>query len=769
MRRPYLQKQVKRFLHHGQPVISVESVVVSREYFQTLASAADRRLGVRMRPDLSIRCQSYGSRRYWLVKDPVALRYFHLGDEEHAILKMLDGTVSLQEIKRRFEAAFAPLQLTLEQLHAFLGHLVQCGLLLVESPGQGGELLDRRKRRRRLEWLESIGNVLAIRFRGVDPDPLLRWLDAGCAWVFSFWFLAACLVLVVSAAALAAVQFDVLAQRLSASKALMAPGNLLWLATAIALAKTLHELGHALACKHFGGECHEIGILLLVFTPCLYCDVSDAWLLASKWQRIAVAAAGILVEIVLAAVCLLLWWFSEPGLLNTLLLNIVVVCSVNTLLLNGNPLLRYDGYYVLADLIEVPNLSQQARSLAGRGLVRIFFGEDRPAERYVPERLQALVAIYAVASVVYRWIVVAAILWVCYRFLQPYGLEVLAGILAVLAVAGMLAVPVARSAAALSNLAHRQRFPVGRLTGSLMVFAAMVATLMLFPLPFRVSASVMLQPQGGRAVYVVVPGALTALVGPGEHVAANQPLARLVNLQIAKEIAELTGQRDQQRLRLENLRARLADDRTVAPQIPAAEEALADIEARLQQRRRDENELVLRAPVAGTVIPGPWRPAPAYRADALPTWRGSLLDPRSRGAYLETGTLFCTIGDPDRLEGVLVIDQADMKFVRQGQGVRLKFDPMPGRVLEGTIAEVSKLDLKVAPRELAAEGGLPVRLARDGTPHPANVSYQARVELGDCPSDLLVAARGQAKILAAPRSLAARLYHRLSQVFRFTL
>jgi putative peptide zinc metalloprotease protein len=736
---------------------------------ETLASAADRRLALRMRPDLSVCCQSYGSRRYWLVKDPVALRYFHLGDEEHAILKMLDGTLSLQEIKRRFEAAFAPLQLTLEQLHGFIGHLVHCGLLLVESPGQGAELLDRRNRRRRLEWLESIGNVLAIRFRGVDPDPLLRWLDARCAWLFSSWFLAACLVLVVCAATLAAVQFDVLAQRLSASKAVLAPGNLLWLAAAIALAKTLHELGHALACKHFGGECHEIGILLLVFTPCLYCDVSDAWLLASKWQRIAVAAAGICVEIVLAAACLLLWWFSEPGLLNTLLLNVVVVCSVNTVLLNGNPLLRYDGYYVLADLIEVPNLSQQARSLVGRGLARVLLGDDRPAERYVPERLQTLVATYAVASVVYRWFVVAAILWVCYGFLQPYGLEVLAGILAVLALAGMLAVPLVRSAAALSNLAHRQRFPAGRLMRSLLVLAAIGATLLLVPLPFRVSAPVMLEAQGGRSVYVVVPGTVTALVVPGQKVEANQPLARLDNLQIAKEIADLTGQRDQQRLRLQNLRARLADDPAVAPQIPAAEEALADVEARLQQRRRDESELVLRAPVAGTVIPGPWRPAPAYSRDALPTWRGGLLDPRTRGAYLETGTLFCTIGDPARLEGVLVIDQADMKFVRQGQDVRMKLDPMPGRVLEGTIAEISKLDLKAAPRELAGEGGVPVRLDRAGIPHPANVSYQTRVELRECPPELLVGARGQAKILAAPQSLAARLYRRLVQVFRFAM
>ncbi len=721
-----------------------------------------------MRADLAIHCQSYGSRRYWLVKDPVALRYFHLGDEEHAILKMLDGTTSLQEIKRRFESAFAPMQLTLEQIHAFLGHLHRCGLLLVEAPGQGRELLERRNLRRRWEWVESIGNVLAIRFRGLDPDPLLRWLDARFAWIFSPWFLAACFVLVVAAGILAAVQFEVLAQRLAASKTLLAPGNLLWLAAAIALAKTLHELGHALTCKHFGGECHELGVMLLVFTPCLYCNVSDAWLLADKWRRIAVAAAGIVVEIVLAAVCLLLWWFTEPGWLNTLLLGVVLVCSVNTLLLNGNPLLRYDGYYVLADWIEVPNLSQQARDLIGRGLARIFLGEDRPAERYVPGRLQALVALYAVASLVYRWVVVVAILWVCYRFLRPHGLEVLAGGLAVLVLAGMLAMPLVRLAGSLANPAFRQRLPRGRFAASCAVVVAVLGIVATVPLPFRISAPVVLQPRGERSVYVVVPGALTALVEPGERVAENQPVARLANLQLAKEVAELSGQREQQRLHLENLRARLAGDPAAARQVPEAEASLADIEARLRQRHRDEEDLVLRAPVAGTVIPAPWRPASPYRAETLPAWQGSLLDSRNRGAQVETGMLFCTLGDPARLEAVLVIDQADMKFVRPGQSVRMKLDPMPGRVLEGTITEVAKRDLKVAPRELAADGGLAVRMDRDATPRPASVSYQARATLAACPPELLVAARGQAKIEAERRSLAARFYHRFLQLFRFS-
>jgi len=291
----------------------------------------------------------------------------------------------------------------------------------------------------------------------------------------------------------------------------------------------------------------------------------------------------------------------------------------------------------------------------------------------------------------------------------------------------------------------------------------------LVPLPFRIHAPAVLEPQGGRSVYVVVPGRLVESVGPGQQVAANQELARLASLDVAKELADLSGQRDEQRMRLTNLRLRLADDLSVAPQIPPAQEALRGIESRLAQRERDREHLVLRAPESGTVIPAPWQPAPPFAPDRLRTWHGDLLEPRNAGAYLESGTLFCVIGDPLRLEAVLVVDQADMQFVGKGQRVRLKLDQVPGRVVEGTITEVSKMDLKVAPRELAKESGLAIRLDRAGVPHPANTSYQARVALETCPQGLLAGGRGEAKILAAPQSLWSRVYRRLSQVFRFVL
>jgi putative peptide zinc metalloprotease protein len=732
-------------------------------------SAAARPVALRMRPDLSVHAHKYGNQRYWVVKDPVALAYFHLRDEEHAILRMLDGRTSLAEIKRRFEEAFAPLRMSLDQLQAFLGRLHRSGLVMGDGPGQGEQLRLRGGRRRRRELLGSWSNVLAIRFRGIDPEPLLGWLYPKCRWIFSWWFLAACFLVAMSAGTLVAVQFDVLRSRLPDFHAFFTARNLIFLALALALAKVVHELGHGLTCKHFGGECHEIGVMFLVFTPCLYCNVSDSWMLADKRQRIAVAAAGIVVEVVLASVCTFLWWFSEPGLFNTLCLSMMFVCSVNTALFNGNPLLRYDGYFILADLVEVPNLGPQSRTLLGRALARLVLGVELPRDRSLPSRKRPFVAAYGVASTVYRWCVVVGILWFCYRFLKPYRLEVVARALILAALVSLVGVPVGGLALRLREPAWGRRIRRGRaaLAGGLLLAALLAASLI--PLPFRVAAPAVLEPEDAQHVYVAVPGTLAESVSVGETVEEGEELARLVSLDVRREIAELSGRRNQQQLRLVHLKLRLADDPTVAPQIPAAKEALADIEEQLRQRQRDADRLVLRAPASGTVLPPPRRPPPSYAPGRLASWQGSPLDETNEGVPLETGTLFCLVGDPRRLEASLVLDQADVKFVRKGQRVRLKLDELPGEILRGTITEIAISDLKVAPRELATGKDLAVRVDEEGIPRPTETSYQARVALDEHNRRLLTGTGGRAKIVVDRQSLGRRLYRALGRTFNFRL
>ncbi len=739
-------------------------------------STLTRPLALRMRPDLTVHEQRTGLRRCWVVKDPVSLRYFHLRDEEHAILRMLDGRVSLDQIKRQFERVFAPLQLGVEQLHAFLGRLHRNGLLIADAPSQGDRLLEGHRDRRRRALIGRLTGVLAVRFRGIDPEPLLGWLYPKCRWIFSPLTLGACLTLVVGAILLMAVQFNVLTSRLPEFRAFFTPVNAVYLVAVLAGVKVLHEMGHALTCKHFGGECHEMGLMLLVFTPCLYCNVSDSWLLPGKWQRIAVAAAGIGVELVLAAAATLLWWFSEPGLLNMLCLNVMFVCSISTLVFNGNPLLRYDGYFVLSDLLEVPNLHQQSRALLVRGLARFFLGLELHDERAVPDRRRGLLTAYAVASTLYRWVVVIAILWFCRRVLKSYRLEPLAVALAAVVVIGMMMAPVLSGARLLRNPAWRGAVRRRRAALTLGLLAAAVIGIGLVPLPHRVTAPSVLEPADVHRVYVSAPGVLmpdVPMAAAGTAVSANQTLARLDSPDRRMEIAQLQAQYRQRQLRLEHLKAQLEiDPAAVSPQIPAAKAAVDDLMGRLRQREDDLARLELKSPIAGTVLPPPSVPRPAFgsgisEAGALGAWWGHPLQAHNRGCYLETGTLLAMVGDPTRLEAMLAVDQADVEYVRAGQRVKLRLAELPAEVIWGTVSQPPRTDLKTVPRELAAGGELPARVDAQGFARPLQTTYYARVVLDDHDARLLTGTRGRAKIMVDSQSLARRLVRYLGRTFRF--
>ncbi len=287
-------------------------------------------------------------------------------------------------------------------------------------------------------------------------------------------------------------------------------------------------------------------------------------------------------------------------------------------------------------------------------------------------------------------------------------------------------------------------------------------------------------------MYVAVPGRIENSVSPGDTVVAGQELARLVDLDLRKETEDLAGQRRQMQLQLADLRVRLGRDPSVAGQIPAAEASLADVESRLRQREKDEESLVIRAPVAGTVLPPPRTQAGilspmgastgtmySWSSGQLPAWQGSPLDTRNRGCQLQVGTLLCEIGSLAEVEAILVIDQAEVKYVRKDQPVRIQLDEKPGQFIRGAVVEVAKIDLKVVPRELAARMDLPMRMDDKGQPHPLATTYQVRVRLddddvapgGDNPAPARPGTGGRAKILVDPQSLSWRFYQSFKQTF----
>jgi putative peptide zinc metalloprotease protein len=747
---------------------------------QTLAdsivSSSSRKLAIRVRPDLKARRQRYQGRVYWVVKDPVGLQYYRFEEEEFSILQMLDGQSSLEDLAERFEAEFPPQTIRVEELQNFIGMLHRSGLVLSDAPDQGVQLKQRRDERRRKEILGAVSNILAFRFRGFDPERILNALYPWVRWFFSVPALVCCLILASCALTLVIVQFDEFQARLPSFHSFFAAQNWLLIALVLGVTKVIHEFGHGLSCKHFGGECHEMGVMFLVLTPCLYCNVSDSWMLPNRWHRAAIGAAGMYVEVVLASICTFIWWFSEPGFLNYVCLNVMFVSSVSTILFNANPLLRYDGYYILSDIMEIPNLRQKSSSILNRKLANWCLGLEEPEDPFLPKRNQGLFALYTVASFLYRWVILLSILLFLNKVFEPYGLKIIGQMIAIASMWGLVGMPVWKVYKFFHVPGRFSKVKKVRMYATLLLLAGFVSGVLLIPFPSSVRCDFELQPRGASSAYVEVEGTLKEiLVKPGQQVAAGQLLARLENIDLEIAIAQLRGQQNAARAQLNSLNQLRFRDESASLQLDVVSKRLESVSEQLEQKLKDLKRLELVAPAAGSVIPPPNRRE--HTSDArleLASWSGSPLDPRNLGATLVpdgSENLFCMIGDPDRWDAVLVVNQRDLDWVAEGQEVRLMFEESPYHVFISKIQYLATRELDALSPQLASTSGgpVPAQTNPDGRVQPLSTSYQAVVELDNSLGLFRNGLIGQARIKTKPQTLGHRFWRYLSRTFNFDL
>ena len=736
---------------------------------ESLVSSSARPVRLRMRPDLTARQHRYHGRTYWVVKEPVGLNYYRFHEEEYAILGMLDGHRSLESIKEDFEREFAPQKITFQDLQQFIGMLHRSGLVISDAAGQGRQLRKRRDEKKRRELIGRVSNIFALRFRGIDPERLLTWLYRYTSWLFAPATVFCCCLLAVSALLLVTVQFDVFRSRLPTFHEFFGPHNWIYLAVVMGVVKVLHEFGHGLSCKHFGGECHEMGAMLLVFTPCLYCNVSDSWMLPNKWHRVIIGAAGMYVEIVLASIATFLWWFSEPGLLNFLCLSVMFICSVSTILFNGNPLLRFDGYYILMDIVEIPNLRQKSTEVLKRFLVWLCLGIEQPENPFLPQKRQFLFGMYTVASAVYRWVVVLSILYFLNQVLEPYGLKIIGQIIGAIGLFGLVVQPLWQLGKFFYIPGRMHKVKPHRVALSLGAVALLLAAVVYLPLPYHVDCVFTVKPRGATNAAVTVPGRLVELrVQPGDDVQADTVLAKLVNPELDMEVEQLEAEKARFEAQLAGLRAlQPFDAEAAASQIPQLRELIDGVNELLVDKREQQGELEVRATVAGTVMPPEYREPSPEGEGRLASWSGSPLDDRNLGAALQRNDIICRVGDPQSLEAELVIDQSLIDFVHEGDRVELMLDAYPGRVIEATVEKVGSDALEVVPASLADL--LDTVQDESGMVRPLNTSYPARVELDGSEGTLRLGLRGKAKIHTARRSLGDRLHRYISKTFHFEL
>src|SRR5215813_13744962 len=278
------------------------------------AEAADlerrKKVRIRLRRDLNIAPQKYEGRTYYVVKDPVSLRYYRFKEQEHYLINLMDGAHTLDDAQKAFEKRFRPDRLTLEDLEHFGQQLLKAGLAQNESPKAGKQLFEHRAKRRRKEIAQAFTNILYIKVPIFDPEKLLTRMLPFCRWIFTTWFLLFSVGVMLSAILLALTHFEAFRERWPSYHEFFSFKTIIYMWAALGAVKVIHEFGHGLSCKAFGGEVHEMGALLLCLSPALYCNVSDAWTLPNKWHRIIISFAGIYVELIIAAIATFVWWNS---------------------------------------------------------------------------------------------------------------------------------------------------------------------------------------------------------------------------------------------------------------------------------------------------------------------------------------------------------------------------------------------------------------------------------------------------------------------------
>ncbi|QDT63503.1 site-2 protease family protein [Calycomorphotria hydatis] len=740
-----------------------------------LNSINSSRVPYRARPDLEAHRQRYRGETVWCLKDPLSRRYYHLPEYEFQLLQWLDGRRTIGELIAMFRERFPSVTLAPQRLSQFLAEMRQEGLLLAQTPKQGRLLLKSAQRRETTAWRNSLLGILAIRFPGIDPQAILVELNHWVGWIFSRAGVLLGLMLVAFAGLALLGRWEEMYASLPTMNAFLTVDNLVLLLLVFAGVKVLHELGHGLAAIRCGGDCREIGLLLLVFTPCLYCDVTDAWRLRSKWQRIGIGLAGIWVELLLAAVATLLWCMSEPGLVRTLCLNVMLISSINTLLFNGNPLLRYDGYFVLADYLEIPNLADESRKWWRARWRNWFFPEGDTATAFSHDiRREFLLAVYGFASTLYRLFVLALILWLVWSVLSPLGLAPFAVLMTGMMLFGLVAMPVMSTAKVLKSAEERKRLSPTRTIVFLLFMVGLIAFVCLIPLPSTVEAPVLVEVKDAAKVFVSVPGRLVSAAQEGTTVKAGTGIAELENINLEGRLLEAESKVAELELRASTLDARRIREPEAAALMAFTQESLIAARNEVEELERELQRLTLTAPQAGVILPPPKRPpSNDDTEEQLASWEGTPLDPQNLGVFLEAGTLVCEVGDPEHLQLIAYVDEDGVERVREGQTVRTMIDGTNTAVTQAKVISVGTEPLHELPVALAVSGLVPVQQSDPARWKPLSPLFEVKLEL---PADAWkktplprIRSTGRCKIEVASQTLLQRLSRSLRRLFQFEL
>ena len=707
------------------------------------------------RRDVEITEQVYFGKGCYVLKDPAALRYYRLRPPEYTIYQMLDGERTMEEVLGVLAERFPAEQYDRQAVMSFMIMLRGANLLHVPGPASTEYLLKRKEMLQRGFFKRLRTEFLFYRIPLLDPDRLLNFLYRYLSGlIYSRTAGIVAVLVLVGAVALLVGDIDKLGRR----QPLLSWINIMfYLVPSLALVKVIHEFGHGLTSKHFGSEVHEMGILFLVFMPCAYCDVSDAWMISEKRKRMWITGAGVGVEIMLAALATYVWALTEARTVpNQLALNIMAICSINSLLFNGNPLLRYDGYYFLMDLVEMPNLKQKGTGYLWYLMQRYVLGVDNAPEPIDVRGREPMVLGYAICSAIYRWFIMYAIVMMVWKFLDPYGWGVIGAIMALGCVSNAFLMPVVKFVRFLFTQWHRLHIRPASAVVLVLLAGGIGYGVLALPVEQTVEAQCVLRPANLHPLYAAQGGFIEAernksFIEDGRHVNAGDVLLVLSDPQLERQVDDL-------KLQLQQLGTQLTQAKKLgaASQVAQIEARIKELKARLEWAQQKFDKLTIKAPISGVVQLRTDRPLRNLA-----------------GSYLPLQAELFAVYQPHTFEAVAAINHRQNGLIKPGQQVQIRLWALHDETLESEVrVKPPKPVLKMSSAAFSTVfkgevATMPAASAEEAL-EPAENTYELVLSLAE-DGRLRDGLVGRAKVIVEEKTLGEAFYMWLIRTLRLNI
>ena len=691
----------------------------------------------RLRNHAQVHRHVYRGSVWYVMQNHSTGKFHRFTPVANLVIGLMDGKRTLQEIWDLACVRLGDEAPSQDEAIKLISDLHKADVLQSDAPPDLVELQQRRKQHEKTRIKQYIGNPLSLRFPLFDPEKLLNKVMPLFVPLFG-WFGALLWIGTVGwAAFLIAMHWtelsgDVVDRMLSVE-------NLLLLWFVFPLIKLLHEFGHAVAAKAGGGEVHEMGVMLLVLMPVPYVDASSATAFRDKGSRMLVGAAGMLVEIFIAALAVFAWVNLEPGTERSIAYNIILVAGLSTLLFNANPLLRYDGYYILADYLEIPNLAQRSNEYVGYLVNRYVFGIDGGTSPVSAKGERGWFVFYAVGSFLYRMFMMVSIaVLVASRFF------VVGIVLALWALSSMLVVPVAKKihylVASPKLASHRQR----AIVASLAIVGLAAAALLWLPAPSSTRAEGVIWAPEQAQVRANVDGFVTSVLAkPDQPVRKGDVLFKTDDPELAARARVLQAQ-------LAELDARYNSTvLTKRVQAEVINEQKKSVTEALEQASQRNEDLQVRSPADGTFI----------IQDAQ----------NSPGRFVQRGEVMAYVSDSTASTVRVVVPQSEGGLVaRRTRRVEIRPADRIGRPIEARIQrEVPAATDELPSMTLSLQGGGKIGLdpSKPGDPKAIEKLFVLDLELPQGAQATYFGGRVYVRFEHEPEPLGHQWYREIRRVF----